>query len=384
VKGVRLLVFGGWYGSRNLGDDAILIGLREIMSEALPEAELVALSTDPAHTKRTCGVSSVRLQSPRSFTGHEARGRYVEAFRGADACILSGGTPIYDYDHISRCLHLGAPYILGKRVVFFGVGAKPITSVRGLHLLRFLLKKARLVSARDLPSKLILGDLTTARVRLTGDSALFMRPSGDPTNHLEKAGVDAAKEVAAICPRVLSTSHTLHYHDENTLEAINGIRHSVAAVADHLLEEGFEVLFTPMHCVPPDDDRREIRRIRGMMKGRGSKILPGELSPQEAMSLLGRMSLVVGLRLHSLIFAASQGVPITSIGYDSKIRGFMDLAGVSEYLCPASPRPGDLLERVDTALRDRDELKETLLESTGEMRDRIREEAIRVASLLSG
>ena len=121
-----------------------------------------------------------------------------------------------------------------------------------------------------------------------------------------------------------------------------------------------------------------------MMKGRGSKILPGELSPQEAMSLLGGMSLVVGLRLHSLIFAASQGVPITSIGYDSKIRGFMDLAGVPGYLCDTSLRPGELVERVDAALLDRDELKETLLKSTGEMRDRVREEAIRVASLLSG
>jgi len=52
---LRFAVFGGWFGSGNLGDDAILIGLRKVLERVFPRVEIVTLSTDPAHTRRVCG-----------------------------------------------------------------------------------------------------------------------------------------------------------------------------------------------------------------------------------------------------------------------------------------------------------------------------------------
>ena len=45
------LVWGGWYGSRNIGDDAILLGLKELIQRVNRGRDLYirALTTDAAY-----------------------------------------------------------------------------------------------------------------------------------------------------------------------------------------------------------------------------------------------------------------------------------------------------------------------------------------------
>lgn len=86
-----MLVYGGWYGSGNLGDEAILVGVRNIFRKALPEAKLKVLSIDPGRTESVCDVEAVKLESPRSVIRN--RGRYLDLFRNANACLVTGGTP---------------------------------------------------------------------------------------------------------------------------------------------------------------------------------------------------------------------------------------------------------------------------------------------------
>lgn len=118
------------------------------------------------------------------------------------------------------------------------------------------------------------------------------------------------------------------------------------------------------------------------MRSGDPKVIKGGLLPQEAMAVLGHMRLVVGLRLHSLVLAAAQGVPIVSVDYDAKIRGFMDLAGVEGLLCQPEDEPRALIKRVDRALAEGGELGRKLRRSCEEMCARIMEEAGRVATAL--
>jgi polysaccharide pyruvyl transferase WcaK-like protein len=41
---MKIIAYGGWYGSGNIGDDAILIGIRNIFRKVRPEIGIVALS----------------------------------------------------------------------------------------------------------------------------------------------------------------------------------------------------------------------------------------------------------------------------------------------------------------------------------------------------
>jgi polysaccharide pyruvyl transferase WcaK-like protein len=155
---LRILVYGGWFGSGNLGDEAILQGVKTIISKRLPDAELVALSTDPEYTQEKTGVQAEKIESPRSLLRH--RSRYLELFREADAHLLTGGTPFYDYGHLSRVIHMGLPALSKKQVYCFGVGSKSITTLIGREITRMLLKNAAIISTRDVLSKQILQLLT--------------------------------------------------------------------------------------------------------------------------------------------------------------------------------------------------------------------------------
>ncbi len=46
-----------------------------------------------------------------------------------------------------------------------------------------------------------------------------------------------------------------------------------------------------------------------------------------AIGILSRMTAVVSMRLHGLIFAAGQGVPLVGVSYDPKVKEFMEYLG---------------------------------------------------------
>ena len=380
---MNILTFGGWFGSQNLGDSAILIGLKEIIQNTVPEAELWALSIDPEYTEKICGVQSLQLQSPRDLLSHTVRQRYWRIFKESDACILTGGTPIYDYGHLSRIIHLGMPNLQGKEFICFGIGVKPLNSTHGRHIVSQLLSQVSLISTRDQPSQQILSSLLERRITLTGDTALFMEPARrreiEPI--LDEIGAD--RPIVAICPRHLSLEEKQHYHDPLTRQDIGKIRHIQARTADHLNNEGYKVVFIPFHRGGVDNDFIEITKIRMLMKTQRSTVLKEEVSPQEMMRLIGSMELVIGLRLHSLVFAAAMGTPFASISYDVKIKGFMEMAGVQDCLVHLGQGLDKLRYVVDNIRSNRLGYVEILSESCRSMKKRIWREAMKMKNLLS-
>lgn len=384
---MRFVVFGGWFGSGNIGDDSILIGLRRVLNQVLSDIEIVAVSSDPEQTRRVCGVEAIPLLSPLGVLRRDGASleAYIDAFGGADACIVSGGTPIYDYGHASRLLHFGFPGVVGRRLFCFGIGAKPIRSGVGIALTRALVNRAELVSTRDYQSRDELVRIgVETQIAVTGDSSLFLPTAGGSvgSRKLSECGVEASGGVAAICPRVLSPDHRSHYHEPVSRGAVDGIRRALAMVADALMEDGLDVVFIPMHRVAPDDDTVEIRKIIDLMHGRTAAVVDVGMTPRDAMAVLGRVDLVLGLRLHSLILAAAQGVPVVGVDYDRKIRGFMELAGVGDYLWRPSEPPWALIERVRMGLDDSGSIGERLRHSCDGMKERILGEAARLAYLL--
>ncbi len=349
------------------------MGVKNLFSRASPGVEVAALSTDPAQTRATCGVESLQLLSPRGYLAHG----YGDAFEDADAVVVTGGTPFYDWDHLSRLIHMWHAR-RGTPLACFGVGAKRIESPHGRRLTRVLLSDACSLSARDGVSRARLASISGKDVELTGDSALWMEPAprGDADAVRRAAGVEPGDEMVVVCPRALSRLNRAHYHDRVSPTLIEAIRRSTADVADALVEAGHRVVFLPMHTAANDDDTQEIGIISGLMEAKPATIRE-PLAPPVAAALLGSASLVVGFRLHSLVLAAAQGVPVVGVGYDEKINGFMEYAGVPDCVVD----PDGLREKAFAALGE-EGLGDVLSDSCALMKRRVGEEAAAVVESL--
>ena len=77
--------------------------------------------------------------------------------------------------------------------------------------------------------------------------------------------------------------------------------------------------------------------------------------PAAIIGVLSRMRLVVSMRLHALIFAAGQGVPLVGIVYDPKVSAFLKYIGQDLYLDLAELEDSALCALIDqAAARERD------------------------------
>ena len=65
------------------------------------------------------------------------------------------------------------------------------------------------------------------------------------------------------------------------------------------------------------------------------------------IGILARMQAVVGIRLHSLMFSAGQGVPVVGMSYDIKVDGFLKYIGSRTCLQLRSVKAADLCRLID-------------------------------------
>jgi polysaccharide pyruvyl transferase WcaK-like protein len=365
---LKVLVFGGWFGSGNIGDDAILMGVKNILENEFPNLHITALSLNPAQTEKTCKIKSVKLLSPRSLIKGINRKKYLKLFNDISVCFITGGTPFYNYGYISKFIHFLLPYINQKKVICFGIGAKPIENVKGKTLTRALLNLVNRISVRDVPSYSTIQSLTSKKLQLTGDSALFM-----PEISI-KVQFDVNKNSVSICPRYLSTNYRSHYHEVLKNDEIYLIRKKLGFISDNLIDNGYDVNFLPFHINGLDNDLREIYKIYSYMEKSDKARIIIPRSPHEAQFLLEKTRMVIGLRLHSLILSASQGTPVISINYDRKIKGFMDYAGVTDCIFSINHDKDEILEKVSFLLNEKKHYHRKLLNSCEEMRKRIQTE----------
>lgn len=367
---VNILVFGGWFGSRNIGDDALLIGIKNAFEKLPLDVNLVAFSSDPVYTKEVCNVNAIK---PRGVK------EKIRAYLNSDLVMISGGTPIYDYGHISRFLyHFLLPRLTRKRIVYFGISSKKIYSMPGKILTRIILNGSEFITIREPKTEEILSKIgVKENVILTGDSAFIIEPKSRA--HIEKI---TGTPMIGICPRILSTNYKKHFHDKVSSEDMKSINRMIAKTADHFIKKGYRVYFIPFHTRHYDDDMKAIADITKLMSTHEFLVLEGKHNPLDVLSIIGEMDLVIGMRFHSLVFSAVQNIPMVTINYDTKIEGLMKILGLKEFICNPQDTPSTLINNVENLLSRKREVKKNLKLRVEDIRNSIFLSAREVTDLM--
>ncbi len=87
---------------------------------------------------------------------------------------------------------------------------------------------------------------------------------------------------------------------------------------------GARVLLAPLHF---DQDAAFCREVAGEAEF-PVYVLRERVKPQVMLEIAGLSHAVLGMRLHSLIFAVSKAVPCAAIPYDPKVLAFAQSAGI--------------------------------------------------------
>lgn len=123
------------------------------------------------------------------------------------------------------------------------------------------------------------------------------------------------------------------------------------------------------------------KKTLSYMKQKG-RILDGSPTPTQILGVVGGAQFVLGMRLHTLIYAAKMGTPLIGLCYDPKVDATMEYIG-QEFTCPARDiNPLTLLRYVDEIMQRRDKLCEDLAASGAAFEEKASENTRLALSLL--
>ena len=307
ARGRSGVVICGAYGMGNSGDEAILDAIVAEMRAIDPLMPLTVMTRDPAGASARLGLTAVHtFNFPRFLAVMRRRALYING----------GGSLIQDVTSRRSLWYylftLRAAKRLGYKVMMYGCGIGPVKRPGGVERTRRVLNScvdAITLREPDSIEELARFGVTKPEIILASDPALTL-----PSAPAEE--VDTALEAAGAAPEGKYICFALRLWPGFGEKA--GV---FAAAARHAHEAyGLTPVFLPINHL---DDGQAAALVAEKLGDTPHVLLPGPMSSALVIGLMSRMQVVVSMRLHGLIFAAGQGVPLIGVSYDPKVTAFL-------------------------------------------------------------
>lgn len=292
-------------------------------------------------------------------------GEYIDA----DIVVTCGGGPLTDIHGITFFLYwypMFLAIILKKPIMMYAQSVGPFTNKVSdpvyKFLTKFVLNRASLITLRENISKKQLQDLGVdgPPIYVTADAAFPLQPEINQAKvALHKEGIIKEEKRPLVGITLLRWIYLGSSKPELEHEKYKKV---MAQVADYLVSHlNAKVVFIPMDVVPGSDAPLTLE-IYHMMKHKDvASVITGEYTPEVLKGIMGEMDLIVGTRLHSIIFSTTMGVPGVCISYDPKADGIMNMLGLKEYTCNINNITGvDLIAKINEIWSSREEVKKRL------------------------
>jgi len=340
---IKRVTICGYYGYRNIGDEAILASIIESINN-ICDVEISTFSGNPNDTKKLHGVNSVyigeSIGSPKMFTIANIKNTYliINTIRNTDLLIIGGGGIIHD-----RNIHGIAKFwinkiILGilfhKPMMIYAPGVGPLRTILGRFLTRYTIGSVDTITVRDIASKetLINSGVKEKLIHVTADPALSLTPVGTAIAREILNIEDVTHNKSLIGISVRWNPYEFGIHSKFLYE----FKNIITELSDLIVEQlDVNLVFIPMQYPPRITcDITIMDEIHQKMKNKDrAKIIRGMYSPQEILGVVGQMDMMIGMRLHSLIFAARMNVPVVGLSYDTKTSEFLRMIGQDRWSC---------------------------------------------------
>lgn len=312
----KTIVISGYYGFRNSGDEAVLKSILTALEEEGRAIGMqinpVVLSIDPESTTRMYGVKAVHRMK---------LGEVRNAIKNSSGLISGGGSLLQDVTG-SKSI----PYYLGviklaqwmrKPTFVYAQGIGPVNRQLFHRTIASVFRRCKYISVRDVESAELLRSMGIQEdsIQVVPDPVMGLSlPKGEDD---PKGGQTRGLPIIGVSVRYWNPKRT------ELNELAEGLRLLSLRVPVH-------IRFLPFHFPGDDEASRYVMNRIGNVQDNGSRIsIATEVEhPQDMLREVSRASLLIGMRLHSLIYAASQNVPMLGVSYDPKIDHFLGRIGL--------------------------------------------------------
>ena len=299
------ILISGYYGFKNSGDDALLKSIVDDLKKYKESPNIVVLSANPRETTKTYRVKSINRFSVPGIYRHMKR---------ADMLISGGGTLIQDRTSTKSLWYyltiIKTAKDMGLKVMLYSNGIGPLIREKNIQYTKKILDRTDLITLRDKESLETLREIGVSKpkILLTADPALTLKI---PEKSLGRRILHEAK----VPDRRLLGISVRKWHGLN-----DDFEDIIARVCDRAASEyGLYPVFLPMQA---SKDLAISKNIMSKMKEKSS-IIENHQSVDDMLSVVGCMDFCIGMRLHMLMYAAINSVPLIGLSYDPKIQSFM-------------------------------------------------------------
>lgn len=286
------VLFSGYYGFGNAGDEAVLAASVAMFRQKRADLPIRVLSSQPAATSSQLQVEASPRMNPAAIAPQLMK----------TGLFLSGGGSLLQDRTSTRSLVYYLTLIetarrFGCKTMIFAQGIGPLTREDSRARTARVLSQVDRITVRDGESAELLREIGVKReIEVTADP-VFAIPAGESL---------AVTEATAMGPGI-----------GVSLRPWEGVEPLLAPLAEALApfaEQGIPVYGWPLY---PEEDTPLLEALAAKLPA--LTLLRGPFTPNEWAALAQRTRVVVGMRLHALIFAAARATPVLGISYDPKV-----------------------------------------------------------------
>ncbi|MGM0501210.1 MAG: polysaccharide pyruvyl transferase CsaB [Bacillota bacterium] len=346
---MKRVLISGYYGFNNAGDEAILAALIVELKKRFAGIEITVLSANPQFTTKAHQVAAVKRTDLRAIKAQ---------LNKSDLLISGGGSLLQDVTGNKTIAYYLGIIVVAKLmrvpVFFCGQGVGPVNNLINQKLIAVVLNRIDLITVRDKDSKKLLQDLgVKEQIKVTADLVFNLKAAAEKKVQkiLEQEQVELSEHTMVVSVR--------GWEDNSYVEG-------VAAVVDKLIaEQGVEVILLPLKYPA---DHKITNKLEELLAN-DVQVISGNYKPEELIGVIARCDLMLGVRLHSLVFAAVAGVPVAGISYDSKVDSFLAQLGLEAVTAIDNFNQAVVYDKLLKIWQNREQQRHNIEQNTAGLRD---------------
>lgn len=359
------VIISGYYGFNNHGDDTLLKAITDDLRAQNENINILVLSKRPKQTQKLYGVKSIsRINFPVILKKLKRTKLLISGAGSLIQDVTSTKSLIYYLFVINLALKCGA------KVMLYANGIGPLRLEKNKKRAAAVLNRVDLITLRESSSGDVLRELnvTAPAIYVTADPAFCIKNTEPQSAQkmLDRIGIGERKY---FCVAVRSWK-TLNADFES----------HIAQFCSHIKENyGYEALFISMQ---PVNDEEISKKIISLIKG-GAYYLGNDFSINEILGITAGCEFMLGMRLHTVIYAAKAGTPVIGLVYDPKVLALMEQFSQPYHLEVEKTDSEILIQFADEVINNRQSISAAISEKSNELAQLAEKNAIMAYELIN-